>query len=743
MFNKVLIANRGEIAIRIIHALKEMGISTVAVYSTVDKNAKYVKEADEAICIGGPQPKNSYLNMKNIISAALLTNSQAIHPGYGFLSESPDFAELCEKCHLIFIGPKSKSMYLMGNKVNARKEMLATNIPIIPGSKGVIKSVNEAIEVGKSIGYPVMLKAVAGGGGKGIRKVKTALEMPSAFNQAQKEAKIAFGDNRMYLEKLISQAKHIEIQIMADKYGKVITLPERDCSMQRNHQKIIEETPCPVITEKERDYLQELSIKAMKSINYENIGTIEFLMDLKRNFYFLEMNTRIQVEHAITEEVTQIDLIKEQVKIAAGEKLQYVNTKVKPNGAAIEVRINAENSLEKFLPQVGRINQIVFPEGLGIRIESGVSSGDEISPFYDSLIIKIISYAKDRSIAVKRLLNAIKEFKLNGLVTNKEFLLSLINSSAFQSGEYLIDYVDHLLLPRYTKNKKSKKVANSNTFLKYSNVNNKSSSLDIPNNLFLNCPKCKAIFYFRQAGKYMICPKCGYGFRVSAKRRLKMLTTDFVEWDSNIKTIDPLHFPGYKKKLDEAQSTTKLREAILVGQARLKKYKAAIGIMDPLFMMGSLGTATGEKITRLFERATVKRLPVILFTASGGARMQEGILSLMQMAKISQAINEHRAAGLIYISIIMDPTTGGVTASFASQADIIIGEPKALLGFAGRRVIEQTTNEKLSDNFQSVENAYANGFIDAIVPRDKQFEKICQILNLFSKNTRDSKNNGR
>lgn len=456
MFKKVLIANRGEIAIRVIRALREMGIKSVAVYSTADKDAQHVKEADEAVCIGAAQPAKSYLNMQNIISAALLTDAQAIHPGYGFLSESAEFSQMCAECHLAFIGPKPETISLMGDKANARKAMHDNGVPVIPGSAGVVEDGTEALKVAKKVGFPVMLKAVAGGGGKGIRKVKRAEDLIASFNSAQEEAKLSFGDGRMYLEKIISPAKHIEVQIIADKASHVVALPERDCSMQRNQQKVLEETPCSQLTDQERSYLQQVTVKAIKAIKYENVGTIEFLMDPDHHFYFMEMNTRIQVEHSITEEVAQIDLVKEQLKIAAGEDLSITQDDVHVHGAAIEARINAEDPMKNFQPQAGHIEQMALPSGLGIRIESGVNSGDTVTPYYDSMIIKIIAHAGNRNLAIRRLLDALEEFQLQGLTTNRGFLVALLNDPAFRSGKYLTTYIDQTFLPQYIAKNKSR-----------------------------------------------------------------------------------------------------------------------------------------------------------------------------------------------------------------------------------------------------------------------------------------------
>ncbi|UQS84223.1 acetyl-CoA carboxylase biotin carboxylase subunit [Bombilactobacillus thymidiniphilus] len=450
MFDKVLIANRGEIAIRVMRALRELGISSVAVYSTADKDAQHVREADEAVCIGSAQPAASYLNMQNIVSAALLTGAQAIHPGYGFLSESEEFAQLCEECHLTFIGPKSQTISLMGNKANARMTMQQNHVPVIPGSEGFVQNSQEALQIAQEVGFPVMIKAAAGGGGKGIRKVTCAEDLADAFLQAQEEAQLSFGDNRMYLEKVISPAKHIEVQVLADQNGHAVALPERDCSLQRRQQKVIEETPCSVIQDDERQNLQEVALRAVKAINYENVGTIEFLMDPQHNFYFMEMNTRIQVEHSITEEVSQVDLIKEQINIAAGQNLSLTQADVRIHGTAIEARINAEDPLHGFRPQAGHIQQMTLPGGLGIRLESGVTSGDNVSPFYDSMIIKIIAHATNRKLVLRRIIDALNEFEIQGLTTNREFLVALLKQPIVQQGEYLTNYIDKEFLPLYT-----------------------------------------------------------------------------------------------------------------------------------------------------------------------------------------------------------------------------------------------------------------------------------------------------
>lgn len=450
MFKKVLIANRGEIAVRIIRACREMGIATVAVYSEADSEALHTELADEAICIGPARASDSYLNEQQILSAALVTNSEAIHPGFGFLSENSRFAFMCEECGIKFIGPKSKTIDEMGNKVNARKIMQAAGVPVIPGSDGGISSVDEALKLADEIGYPVMLKAAAGGGGKGIRKVFSKEELPKEFNASQQEAKAAFSSDEMYMEKIIYPARHIEVQILGDSFGNVIQLGERDCSLQRNNQKLIEEAPYDELSEDNRKYLGKIAVQAGKSVDYESAGTIEFLMDKSGNFYFMEMNTRIQVEHAVTEMVTGIDIVNEQLIVASGEKLSVSQDDVKLSGHAIECRINAENPKLNFAPSPGKIENLFLPSGnLGLRVESAVYDGYEIPPFYDSMIAKIIVHGKDRKQALMKMNRALDEVVTDGLVTNVDFQRALLNHKKVTSGDYDTAFVQEEFLPTW------------------------------------------------------------------------------------------------------------------------------------------------------------------------------------------------------------------------------------------------------------------------------------------------------
>lgn len=440
--NKILIANRGEIAVRIIRACKEMNIKTVAVYSEIDKDSLHTRLADEAICIG-PAPSNkSYLSFKNIIEAANITGSDSIHPGFGFLSENSQFARICEESNIKFIGPSYKVIELMGNKSNAKELMKKAGVPTVPGSDGSIKGIKDAFEVAKKIGYPVMLKAAAGGGGKGIRIVNNERELESNYNIVKQEAKISFNDDEIYMEKFIENPRHVEIQILADEHGNVIHLGERDCTVQRRHQKVVEETPSTAIDEKLRNKMGEAAIKAAKAAGYTSCGTVEFLVDKHKNFYFMEMNTRIQVEHPITEERTGIDIVKNQIKIAAGEELKIKQKEIEFKGHAIECRINAENPGKNFRPCPGTITGLNLPGGKGIRIDSAIYEGYTIPPTYDSMIAKIIAYGANRNEAISKMKRALEETVIEGIDTNIDFLLEIIKNKNFIRGDYDTSFIE-------------------------------------------------------------------------------------------------------------------------------------------------------------------------------------------------------------------------------------------------------------------------------------------------------------
>ncbi len=451
MFRKILIANRGEIAVRIIRAARELGIDTVAVYSTADKEALHTLLADEAVCIGPAKSTDSYLNMNAVLSAAVLTGAEAIHPGFGFLSENSKFATMCEEVGIKFIGPSGAVMDMMGDKINARAQMIKAKVPVIPGSDGEVHTSEEALEVAEKIGYPVMLKASAGGGGKGIRKVEKAEDLVAAFESASSEAKAAFGNGAMYMERVIYPARHIEVQILADQLGHVVHLGERDCSLQRNNQKVLEESPSVAIGKTLRQQIGEAAVRAAQSVGYENAGTIEFLLDeAKGEFYFMEMNTRVQVEHPVTEFVTGVDIVKEQIKIANGQELSFSQDDVEIRGHAIECRINAENPAFNFAPSPGKISNVYLPSGgVGLRVDSAVYPGYTIPPYYDSMIAKIIVHGENRFDALMKMQRALYELEIDGVVTNSGFQLDLISDSNVIAGDYDTAFLMEKFLPAY------------------------------------------------------------------------------------------------------------------------------------------------------------------------------------------------------------------------------------------------------------------------------------------------------
>ena len=451
MFRKILIANRGEIAVRIIRAARELGIDTVAVYSTADKEALHTLLADEAVCIGPAKSTDSYLNMNAVLSAAVLTGAEAIHPGFGFLSENSKFATMCEEVGIKFIGPSGAVMDLMGDKINARAQMIKAEVPVIPGSDGEVHTSEEALEVAEKIGYPVMLKASAGGGGKGIRKVEKAEDLVAAFESASSEAKAAFGNGAMYMERVIYPARHIEVQILADQQRHVVHLGERDCSLQRNNQKVLEESPSVAIGKTLRQQIGEAAVRAAQSVGYENAGTIEFLLDeAKGEFYFMEMNTRVQVEHPVTEFVTGVDIVKEQIKIANGQELSFSQNDVEIRGHAIECRINAENPAFNFAPSPGKISNVYLPSGgVGLRVDSAVYPGYTIPPYYDSMIAKIIVHGENRFDALMKMQRALYELEIDGVVTNSGFQLDLISDPNVIAGDYDTAFLMEKFLPAY------------------------------------------------------------------------------------------------------------------------------------------------------------------------------------------------------------------------------------------------------------------------------------------------------
>ncbi len=446
MLKKILIANRGEIAVRIIRACREMGIRTVAIYSEADKEALHTKLADEAICIG-PAPSNkSYLNIKAILEATCLTGADSIHPGFGFLSENVTFAKMCEEIGIKFIGPNYKLIELLGNKSKAKETMKNVGVPVVPGSEGLINSKKEAVELAGKIKYPVILKASAGGGGRGIRVAYSKAELEKEYDIVKQEAKVSFNDDSIYIEKFIENPRHIEIQVLADEKGNCIHLGERDCSIQRRNQKVLEETPSQILNEETRKKMGEIAVKAVQEIGYSNAGTIEFLVDKNKDFYFMEMNTRVQVEHPVTEMVTGVDIIKEQIKIASGEELSYKQEDIKIKGHSMEVRINAENPEKNFMPAPGMITGLHLPGGNGIRVDTAIYDGYNVPPTYDSMLVKLIVYGKNREESILKMRSALAETVIEGITTNIDFLLKILNNKDFQNNNYDTSFISQEIL---------------------------------------------------------------------------------------------------------------------------------------------------------------------------------------------------------------------------------------------------------------------------------------------------------
>ncbi|MBM7622758.1 acetyl-CoA carboxylase biotin carboxylase subunit [Sporohalobacter salinus] len=446
MFDKILVANRGEIALRIIRACEEMGIKTVAVYSEADEEALHVKHADETYCLGPPSSNESYLNIPSIIAVADIAGVDAIHPGYGFLSENAYFAEVCETCGIKFIGPSAESMEKMGDKSIARETMIEADVPVVPGTEGGLENLDEAVEIADEIGYPVIVKAAFGGGGRGMRTAQNEEDLKQAIQTASSEAEAAFGNAEVYLEKYIEEPRHIEFQIIADEYNNTVHLGERDCSIQRRHQKVIEEAPSPALDSELREEMGQAAVKAAKAVNYANAGTVEFLLDKHNNYYFIEMNTRIQVEHPVTELVTGIDLIKEQIRIANGEELGYAQEDIEINGAAIECRINAEDPYKDFRPSPGKLKEYIIPGGFGVRIDSCAYPGYLIPPHYDSMVAKLITYGNDREGARRRMLRALDEFEISGVKTTIPFHKLVLNNAFFQQGQFYTNFIQRRIL---------------------------------------------------------------------------------------------------------------------------------------------------------------------------------------------------------------------------------------------------------------------------------------------------------
>jgi acetyl-CoA carboxylase biotin carboxylase subunit/acetyl-CoA carboxylase carboxyl transferase beta subunit len=733
MIKKMLVANRGEIAIRILRTCKEMGIETVAVYSQADAKALHVRYADEAVCIGPACAADSYLNMNNILEAALLKGCDSIHPGYGFLSENARFAKLVRECGLIFIGPSPAMLEKLGDKIKAKEIMEQAGIPTVPGSNGAVGNVQDAQNIAREIGYPVLFKAASGGGGRGMRIARSQDEIAYAFHAAKSDVNASFGVDVVYMERLLADTKHIEVQILADQHGHVVHLYERDCSFQRKHQKLIEEAPCENLSDEVRQRIIADAIKAAQYVGYDNVGTIEFLLDRDGKHYFIEMNTRIQVEHTVSEMITGVDIVRHQIQSACGMALTLKQADIHRVGYAIECRINAEDIFHDFAGQPGIIESVHFPSGRPIRVETAICDGMEIVPFYDSLIVKVIARGINRLAAIEAMRTALDETIVKGIPTNLDFQRYILNDLDFVSGTYTTDFAADFI---------GKFTADPDALIRWIDrrrVAKETSNADQRNNKVIQpedarlCEQCgEPIALAELASGLFVCTHCGFHFRIGARERIRQLIDEstFEEIDKDAQSFDSDYFPGYGEKLVRAKQSTALNEAVLCGIGKINQLDVCIGVLDANFMMGTMGRVVGDKITRLIERATLLQYPLILVSASGGARMQEGIISLMQMAKTSAALARFDDAGLLYLSVLSDPTTGGVSASFAMLGDIQIAEPQALIGFAGKRVIENTINEILPPHFQTAEFQLENGFIDAIVARKELKRTIADIIAL-------------
>lgn len=667
MFSKILIANRGEIAVKIIEVCRSLKIKTVAVYSEADKNSLHTKLADESYCIGAAPAKESYLNMNAIVSIAAACGAQAIHPGYGFLSENYEFASLCQENDITFIGPPPEILKKMSDKIIAKKTMQNLGIPVIPG-EFVENDISKIKSIAKKIGYPVIIKLRCGGGGKGIKIVSQEEDLEKAIIFAVNEGENFFNSNKIYIEKYLTEVSHVEVQMLADKHGNVLCLGERDCSIQINNQKIIEETPCAKISHSKRQKLFSMCTNAVKTIGYVGAGTLEFLMDSTGSFYFMEMNCRLQVEYAITEMVTNLDLIKLQILIAAGEPLPITQSQIKFSGSAIECRINFENANSENI-----IKKLIIPNTESARFDTFLYEGYKVPIFYDSLLGKLIVHGNTRKIALEKMSSVLSQLEIAGINTNIETHKQILSTETFKNHSHNTNFMN--LFKLYNK-------------------------------------------------KYM-----------SARERVALLTdkNSFIEYDKDMVSHDIINFEGYNEKLKHAMDSTSENEAVIYGNAKISGIDVVLFSMDGNFMMGSMGRVVGEKVTKAFELAIDKKLPVIGVCISGGARMQEGIFSLLQMAKTAAIVKKHNDSGLLYISIITNPTLGGVAASFASLSDIIIAESGAVFGFSGRRIIEETLNKKLPDTFQTAEYAQNHGMVDIVANKNELKSIISKILKIHER----------
>jgi acetyl-CoA carboxylase biotin carboxylase subunit len=701
MINKCLIANRGEIALRILSTCKKMGIQTVVAYALCDKESLAVQRADESVCIGPDIAALSYMNMDHLCEAALLTHCDALHPGYGFLSESATFARKVEDCGLIFIGPDSTVLQRISHKNSLKQIVSSLSIPVIEGDFNAIDNVESARLSASLIGYPLIVKPSIGGGGRGICIVNNEHELETMIMRLQSQ-----GFFSLTIEKYINESRHIEIQILADKHQRVLHLSSRNCTLQNNFQKFIEEAPFSLIDPMIHRLVLEYALKIALHINLNNVATIEFLLDSDDKVYFMEINPRIQVEHPLTEMITVIDIVEQQILAACGIPLSLKQEDIQINGYAIECRINAQDDKKGLLPSSGSITKVNFPKSEHVRVDTALFEGYSVPPHYDSLIAKVIGWGSTREQALLHLKEALNHTSVEGVGTNLDFLRFTIKGDGFSKGNYTSELFQHSFT-QWQENDKNQRSLNS------------------------VCPQCQHTLLTRQLSEHQnVCENCGYHFRLSAIQRIANLMDpeSFVEIDGQVQSAKYNAFLGYEDKLKIAKTATGLNEAVICGLGKLDGHTVCMAVLDASFMMGSMGHVVGDKITRLIETATDMSCPLIIICASGGARMQEGIISLMQMAKTAAALNRFDQAGGLAISVFTDPTTGGVTASFAMLTDILISEPKALIGFAGKRVIEKTIKETLPEEFQTAEYLLEHGFLDMIVDRRHLKKTLSDLL---------------
>jgi acetyl-CoA carboxylase, biotin carboxylase subunit len=713
MIKKCLIANRGEIAVRIISTCKRMGIRTVVAYSLCDKASLAVILADESVCIGPNSAELSYENIDHLCEAALLTHCDALHPGYGFLSENADFAKKVEDCGLVFIGPSSTVLRYISQKNSLKEIVRSLSIPVIEGDFHIIDSLDNALSKATALGYPVMLKPSVGGGGRGIQIINDSEMLKADVTRLMSQ-----GFSNLYLEKYIPHSRHIEVQILADRHQNVIHLSSRNCSIQNHYQKFIEEAPFSFIDPSLHMKILEYAVTIAKHIHYDHIGTVEFLLDEDDHVFFMEMNPRIQVEHPVTEMITHIDIVEHQIRSASGIALLLKQEDIFIDGYAIECRINAQDDRNGFMPSSGNITQSNWPEMKNVRIDSALFKGYCVPVYYDSLLAKVIGWGHTREQARINVSEALSTTVIEGVSTNLKFLQFIIENDGFTKGNYT-----------------SKLFINAHKQWQYYQVPN---ILNTDHKNLSHCPQCQHSLTRTQLDEHQhVCEFCGFHFRINATKRIADLIDHqtFTELDADALSVDVNAFLGYEEKLQIARTSTGLNEAVITGLGKLLGHTIGIGALDASFMMGSMGHVVGDKITRLIETATEMHCPLIIISASGGARMQEGIISLMQMAKTASALNRFDQSGGLFISVFTHPTTGGVTASFAMLADVLISEPKALIGFAGRRVIEKTIKESLPEEFQTAEYLLNHGFLDMIVDRRNLKQVIGNILNLHQRSS--------